>query len=214
MINYIDYSFSSPFMYNYWFVLIPSLACVSTETSLSIPIAVPSFRPLPFLPGSWSEPFTGFSSLVISSSHPPTIKQAIHLLFLNIFLDKKGVVHIFNGILLNHKKRWNTATCNNMDGPWEYYMKRNKSDRKCQEPCDCTHVGYKTEGSEWRNKTDKQKLIDTENSTVVTRGKGGLAGVSKRVKKVKYMVVGGDLTMGSKHPNIQMAYIELYIWNI
>ena len=32
-------------------------------------------------------------------------------------LDKEDVVHVYNGILLNHKKRRNTVICNNMDGP-------------------------------------------------------------------------------------------------
>ena len=30
-------------------------------------------------------------------------------------LDKEDVVHIHNGILLNRKKRWNTAICDNVD---------------------------------------------------------------------------------------------------
>ena len=48
----------------------------------------------------------------------------------------KDMVHIYNGILLNHKKRWNAAVFNNMDGSWEYRAKLNKSDRKSQEPYD------------------------------------------------------------------------------
>jgi len=31
--------------------------------------------------------------------------------------------HIYNGILLNHKKEWNNAICNNMDGPRVYHTK-------------------------------------------------------------------------------------------
>ena len=34
--------------------------------------------------------------------------------------DKEDVVHIYNGILLSHKKRLNTAILNNMDGSGEY----------------------------------------------------------------------------------------------
>ena len=29
--------------------------------------------------------------------------------------------HTHNGILLSHKKEWNSAICNNMDGPRKYY---------------------------------------------------------------------------------------------
>ena len=28
-----------------------------------------------------------------------------------------------NGIWLSHKKEWNTAICNNMDGPRDYHTK-------------------------------------------------------------------------------------------
>ena len=38
--------------------------------------------------------------------------------------------YIYNGILLSHKKEWNFAICNNMDGLGEHYAKWNKSDRK------------------------------------------------------------------------------------
>ena len=31
------------------------------------------------------------------------------------WFDKEDVVHIYNGILLSHKKRWNTDICDNMD---------------------------------------------------------------------------------------------------
>ena len=32
-------------------------------------------------------------------------------------LEKEDVVCIYNGTLLSHKKRWNTAICDNMDRP-------------------------------------------------------------------------------------------------
>ena len=54
------------------------------------------------------------------------------------WLDKEDVVHIFNGILLSHKKSWNTAICNNMNRSWDYQAKWNKSNGKSQEPCDFT----------------------------------------------------------------------------
>ena len=36
-------------------------------------------------------------------------------------MDKEDVVHIYNGILLSHKKEWNNATCSNMDGLRDYH---------------------------------------------------------------------------------------------
>ena len=50
------------------------------------------------------------------------------------------MVHIYNGILLSHKKRWNTAISNNMDVSWDYDAKQNKSDRKSWKPYDFTHM--------------------------------------------------------------------------
>ena len=48
------------------------------------------------------------------------------------------------------------------------------------------------------NDTNKQKLIDTNNSMVVTRGKGRGVG-AVRVKGVKNMVTEEDLTLGGEH---------------
>ena len=38
-------------------------------------------------------------------------------------MDKEDVVHIYNGILLSHKKERNNAICNNMDGHRDYHTK-------------------------------------------------------------------------------------------
>ena len=43
-------------------------------------------------------------------------------------MDKEDVVHIYNGILLSHKKG-NNAICSNMDGPRDYHTKGSKSDK-------------------------------------------------------------------------------------
>ena len=43
--------------------------------------------------------------------------------------DKEDMVHIYHGILLSHKKEWNNAISNNMDGPRDYHTKWSKSDR-------------------------------------------------------------------------------------
>ena len=45
-------------------------------------------------------------------------------------MDKEDVVHIYNGILLSHKKELNNAMCSNMDGPRDYHTKQSKSERE------------------------------------------------------------------------------------
>ena len=38
-------------------------------------------------------------------------------------VDKKAVVHIYNGMLLDCKKEGNLTFCDSMDAPGEYYAK-------------------------------------------------------------------------------------------
>ena len=44
--------------------------------------------------------------------------------------DKEGVVQIYSGLLLSHKKEWNNAICSNTDGLGGHDAKWNKSKRK------------------------------------------------------------------------------------
>ena len=50
----------------------------------------------------------------------------------NGWLDKEDVVHIHNGILLDHEKEQNVGICSNIDGLGGYYAKWNKSDGERQ----------------------------------------------------------------------------------
>ena len=45
-------------------------------------------------------------------------------------MDKKDVVHIYNGTSLGHKKEWNNAISSNMDRPRDYHTKWNKGNRE------------------------------------------------------------------------------------
>ena len=46
--------------------------------------------------------------------------------------DKEDVVHIYNGILLSHKKEWNNGIYSNMDGLTHCHTEWSKSDRARQ----------------------------------------------------------------------------------
>ena len=82
------------------------------------------------------------------------------------------------------KKEWNLTICDNMDSPWMYYARWNKSDRERQIPYDFTYM--------WnlKNTTNKTKLIDTENRMMVGRGwKGrgvGVMGEDQEVHTCSY----------------------------
>ena len=58
------------------------------------------------------------------------------------WMDTEDVVHIYNGVLLSHKKEWKNAICSNMDGPRDDHTKWSKSDRERQISYDITYVGY------------------------------------------------------------------------
>ena len=55
-------------------------------------------------------------------------------------VDKGDVVHIYNGILIGHKKEWNNAICSNMDGPRDCHTEWSKSDRERQISYDITYT--------------------------------------------------------------------------
>ena len=42
-------------------------------------------------------------------------------------MDKEGVVHMYNGILLSHEKEWNNAICSHMDEAGDYHTIWSKS---------------------------------------------------------------------------------------
>ena len=50
------------------------------------------------------------------------------------------MVHIYNGILLSHKKEQNNVICSDMDGPRDYHTGWSKSDRERQIPYDIAYM--------------------------------------------------------------------------
>ena len=70
------------------------------------------------------------------------------------------MVHIYNGILLSHKKEWNNAICSNIDATGDYHTKWSKSERGKQIPYDFTYM--------WNLKYDTNEPIyetETESQT-------------------------------------------------
>ena len=56
------------------------------------------------------------------------------------WMDKECVVHICNGILLNHKKEWNNVSCSNTDATRDYHTKWIHSEKDWQTPYDFIYV--------------------------------------------------------------------------
>ena len=72
-------------------------------------------------------------------------------------MDREDVVHIYNGILLSHKKEQNNAICSNMDATRDYHTKWNKSERERQIPYDSTciwNLKYGTNEPIYKTETD------------------------------------------------------------
>ena len=73
-------------------------------------------------------------------------------------MDKEDLVHIYNEILLSHKKEWN-AICSNMDATRDYHTKWSQSERESQISYDITYMWnlkydtnepiYETETESW-----------------------------------------------------------------
>ena len=48
------------------------------------------------------------------------------------WIDEEDVAHIYNGILLNHKKKQNCVICSEVDGPTVCHTEWSKSEREKQ----------------------------------------------------------------------------------
>ena len=74
------------------------------------------------------------------------------------WIDREAVVHLWNGILLGHKKEWN-AICSYLDGLGNYHTKRSKSERERQIPDHITYMWnlkYDTNEPIYATETDSQ----------------------------------------------------------
>ena len=110
--------------------------------------------------------------------------EATHV-SLNKWVEKEVVVHIYNEILLSHKK-WNLTICHSMDGPRGYYAKWNKSVRERQILYDFTYI------CNLKNKINEQnwnRLIDAETRLMIARGEGVWGTEWKREGIEKYKLV-------------------------
>ena len=86
------------------------------------------------------------------------------------WMDKKDVVYINDGILFSHKKEWNLAFFNDMDGAREYKANWNKSVQEREIPNDFTHIynlRNKThkKRQKWDRETERQRQRQRERET-------------------------------------------------
>ena len=69
------------------------------------------------------------------------------------------MAHIYNGILLSHKKEWNWVICNEVEWPSVCHTEWSKSERERQIPYDITYMWnlkYDTNEPIYKTETDSQ----------------------------------------------------------
>ena len=64
------------------------------------------------------------------------------------WMDKEDVAHIYNGILLGHKKKQNWVICREVDGPRDCHAEWSMSEREKQIPYANTYIWNKKNDSE------------------------------------------------------------------
>ena len=88
---------------------------------------------------------------------------------------KEDVVHVYNGILLSHKKEQKNAICSNTDGPGGHHSEWNKSDRERQISYDIACMWNLKNWYKWKYFQNRNSVTDVENKFMVTKGEN-LAG--------------------------------------
>ena len=95
------------------------------------------------------------SSTIYNSQDMETTPNAYQQIWKDVIYVIEIYIYIYNGILLSHKKEWNTAICSNMDRPREYHTKWSKSDRERQIVYDVTYM-WNLKNNTNENETDSQ----------------------------------------------------------
>ena len=85
-------------------------------------------------------------------------------------MDKEVVIHIYNGILLSHKKEQNNPTYSSMDGPRDCPIEWSKSDRGRQVSQDTAYKWNLKKKYRWSYLQSRNRVTDVENKLTVTRG--------------------------------------------
>ena len=92
-------------------------------------------------------------------------------------MDKEDVVYTYTmELLLGHKKEWNNAICNNVDGPIDYHIKWSKSDREKWISYDITYMLNLKIWYKWIYLQNRNRLTNIENKLMVTKGDGRVRG--------------------------------------
>ena len=85
-------------------------------------------------------------------------------------MDKEDVVHIYNGILLSHKKEWNWVICRDTDGPRDHHTEWSKSEREKQISYINSYMWNLGKWYSWTGLQGRNRNTDVENKRMDTKG--------------------------------------------
>ena len=124
-------------------------------------------------------------------------------------MDKKDVVHIYNGVLLNHKKEQSNAIDSNLDTTTDAHT---KSEGKRQ-----TWYHLYVESNiwdKWTSLQNRDRLMDINNRLVVAKGEGAAEGMDwqiavRRCKLLNIEQVNNKVLLYSTENYIQYPVITI-----
>ena len=85
-------------------------------------------------------------------------------------MDKEDVVHIYNGILLSHKKERNCVICRDVDGSRDCHTEWSKSEREKQISYINTYMWNLEKWYRWTCLQGRNTDTDVENKRMDTKG--------------------------------------------
>ena len=91
-------------------------------------------------------------------------------------MDKEDVVHIYNGILLSHKKEWNCVICRGVDGLRDCHIEWIKSEREKQILYINTSMWNLEKWYRWSYWQYRNRDTDVENKRMGHEGQKGGGG--------------------------------------
>ena len=104
-----------------------------------------------------------------------------------IYIHRHTHIYIHNGILLSHKKEWNTI-CNNMHRPRDYLSKWSKSEKTNTKWC---HLYVESKiWHKWIYVSKRNRLTDIENSLMVAKEDRGRMDWECGISRCKLLYIG------------------------
>ena len=89
------------------------------------------------------------------------------------------MVHIYNGMLLGHKKEWNIVICRDMDRPRDCHTEWSESEREKQISYNIAYMWTLEKWYRWTYLQSRNRDTDVENKLMDTKGGRGVGWVGR-----------------------------------